>query len=264
MSSDHAPQIRTQVEPLGHEGHLARVTVDNPIRLNVLNSELIRQLTAAIRGLGADATLRCVVLTGAGERAFIGGADIREMVELDTTTADRFITRLHLACTAIRELPVPVIARIRGYCLGGGLEIAASCDLRVASEDATFGMPEVRVGIPSVIEAALLPRLVGAGKTRELVYTGESITATEAARCGLVDRVVPGTGLDDATHGWVQAIGAAGAQAIRLQKALLRRWDAVSLDDAIQAGIQSFTSAYQTDEPRRLMQAFLERQRRYR
>ena len=157
---------------------------------------------------------------------------------------------------------MPVIARIRGYCLGGGLEIAASCDLRVASEDATFGMPEVRVGIPSVIEAALLPRLVGAGKTRELVYTGESITATEAARCGLVDRVVPGTGLDDATHGWVQAIGAAGAQAIRLQKALLRRWDAVSLDDAIQAGIQSFTSAYQTDEPRRLMQAFLKRQRR--
>ena len=264
MSSDHAPQIRTQLEPLGHEGHLARVTVDNPIRLNVLNSELIRQLTAAIRGLGGDAKLRCVVLTGAGERAFIGGADIREMVELDTTTADASSPGSTWRARRSASCPCLSLHESVGIVSVVGSRSPPRAIYGWQARTRPYGMPEVRVGIPSVIEAALLPRLVGAGKTRELVYTGESITATEAARCGLVDRVVPGTGLDDATHGWVQAIGAAGAQAIRLQKALLRRWDAVSLDDAIQAGIQSFTSAYQTDEPRRLMQAFLKRQRRYR
>ena len=261
MPSDHRPRIHTEIEPLGDTGHLARVTVDNPTRLNVLDSNLIRQLTAAIRSLEPDRQLRCVVLSGAGERAFIGGADIREMVCLDTATAHPFISRLHLACAAIRELPVPVIARIHGYCLGAGLEIAASCDLRVASDDATFGMPEVRVGIPSVIEAALLPRLIGAGKARELVYTGASISATDAARCGLVDRVVPPLDLDDATQAWVRAIGAAGACAIRLQKTLVRQWDTEPLDRAIEAGMRAFTSAYDTDEPRRLMQKFLDRKR---
>ena len=124
-------------------------------------------------------------------RAFIGGADIRELAELTPETTHAFISRLHLACAAIRRLQVPVIARIHGYCLGAGVEIAASCNLRVAGQSATFGMPEVKVGIPSVIEAALLHGLIGAGRTRELVYTGEPITATEAERCGLVERVVP-------------------------------------------------------------------------
>ena len=261
MPSDHHPQIHTAIEPLGDTGHLARVTVDNPTRLNVVGTALIDELTAAIRTLEADRHLRCVVLRGAGDRAFIGGADIREMVGLDPTSAHAFITRLHLACAAIRELPVPVVARIHGYCLGAGLEIAAACDLRVASDDAIFGMPEVNVGLPSVVEAALLPGLVGAGRARMLVYTGESISAADAERWGLVDRVVPGVGLDDATQAWVRAIGAAGPEAIRLQKSLIRQWEAMPLDDAIQAGVQCFASAYETDEPRRLMQAFLDRKR---
>ena len=259
--SDHAPHIRTDIEPLGSEGHMARVTVDNRARLNVLNTPLIGELTAAIRTLELDGQLRCVVLSGAGDRAFIGGADIREMVGLDTASAYPFISRLHLACAAIRKLPVPVIARIQGYCLGAGLEIAASCDLRVASDDATFGMPEVTVGIPSVIEAALLPRLVGLGKARELVNTGQSMSAVDAGQCGLVDKVVPAADLDAAAKTWVDAIGSAGARAIRLQKTLLRRWDTVPLDHAIQTGMRYFAGAYETDEPRRLMQAFLDRPR---
>ncbi|HJN45459.1 MAG: enoyl-CoA hydratase [Acidobacteria bacterium] len=263
MSPDHDqdPHIRTDIEPLGNKGHLARVTVDNRTRLNVLNTALIIELTAAIRTLALDRQLRCVILMGAGERAFIGGADIREMVELDTATAYPFISKLHLACAAIRQLPVPVIARIQGYCLGAGLEVAASCDLRVASDDATFGMPEVKVGIPSVIEAALLPRLIGLGKAREMVYTGQSLSAADAGQCGLVDKVVPLANLDAAAQTWVDAICAAGARAIRLQKTLLRRWDTEPLDHAIQTGMRYFAGAYETDEPRRLMQAFLDRKR---
>ena len=120
MPSDQHPHIHTEIEPLGDTGLLARVTVDNPMRLNFLDSDLIRQLTTAIRALEPDRQLRCVVLSGAGDRAFIGGADIREMVGLDSASAHAFITRLHLACAAIRELPVPIIARIHGYCLGAG------------------------------------------------------------------------------------------------------------------------------------------------
>ena len=206
MPADDTPEVRTEIEPLGEAGRLARVTVHNPARLNVVDSDLIRQLITAFRTLGGEHELRCVVLTGSGPRAFIGGADIRELAELSHETTHPFISRLHLACQAIRRLQVPVIARIRGYCLGAGVEIAASCDLRVASDDAIFGMPEVKVGIPSVIEAALLPRLIGAGRARELVYTGEPIAAAEAERWGLVERVVPAAELDAATARWVNAI----------------------------------------------------------
>jgi len=243
-------------------GCVARIVVDNQARLNILNSELIRQLTEAINSLVDNERLRVLILTGAGDRAFIGGADINEMAALDKSSARDFIARLHNACAALRQLPVPVIARINGYCLGAGLEIAASCDLRVAADHSTFGMPEVRVGIPTVIEGALLPRLIGFGKTAELIYTGESISASEALSCGLVERVVPRAELDQAVERWTLAILEAGPRAIRLQKPLIREWERLPVDQAIQSGIDSFVAAYETDEPRRLMERFLTRRRK--
>jgi enoyl-CoA hydratase/carnithine racemase len=243
-------------------GCVARIVIDYQARLNILNSESIRQLTAAVTSLADNERLRVVILTGAGDRAFIGGADINEMVALDKSSARDFITRLHCACEALRQLPVPVIARINGYCLGAGLEIAASCDLRVAADHSTFGMPEVRVGIPSVIEAALLPRLIGWGKAAELIYTGESISASEALDCGLVERVVPLDRLDQAVQRWIDVILAAGPRALRLQKALMREWEVLPIDEAIERGVESFVVAYETDEPQRLMQRFLTRSRK--
>ena len=255
-------------------GCVARIVVDYRARLNILNSELIRQLTEAVKSLADNERLRVLILTGAGDRAFIGGADINEMAALDnsstlensstieTSSARGFITRLHEACAALRESPVPVIARINGYCLGAGLEIAASCDLRVAADHSTFGMPEVRVGIPSVIEAALLPGLIGWGKAAELIYTGESIPVAEALECGLVQRVVPREQLDQAVDRWTQAILEGGPCALRLQKSLIREWERLPLDRAIERGIDSFAAAYETDEPRRLMERFLTRRRK--
>ncbi len=142
------------------------------------------------------------------------------------------------------------------------MEIAASCDLGVAADHSTFGMPEVRVGIPSVIEAALLPRLIGWGKAAELIYTGESISAAEALECGLVQRVVSREQLDQAVDRWTQAILEGGPCALRLQKSLIREWERLPLDQAIERGIDSFAAAYETDEPRRLMQRFLTRRRK--
>ncbi|MEK6300942.1 MAG: enoyl-CoA hydratase [Acidobacteriota bacterium] len=255
------PRITLSIEDHGERGRTARIMVDNQARLNVLNNSLIADLAAAVNSLRDDERLRALILSGAGERAFIGGADISEMAGLDPDSARAFITRLHEACSSLRNLPVPVIARISGYCLGAGLEVAASCDLRVAASHSTFGMPEVRVGVPSVIEAALLPRLTGRGKTAELVYTGEALTAQEAAACGLVERVVPAEELDQAVASWVEAILQAGPRAVRLQKKLLADWDRLSLDEAIARGIDSFAEAYRTDEPGKFMEKFLTRKR---
>lgn len=250
-------KIELIVDDGAERGSVARIVVDYQARLNILNSELIGQLTAAVNSLAGNERLRVVVLRGAGDRAFIGGADINEMAGLDRQSARAFISLLHEACVALRDLPVPVIARIDGYCLGAGLEIAASCDLRVASDQSTFGMPEVRVGIPSVIEAALLPRLIGWGKASELIYTGEPISAAEALDCGLVERVVPRDLLDQAVARWAEAIIRAGPGAVRLQKALMREWERLPLGQAIERGIESFGKAYDTDEPGRMMQQFL-------
>jgi enoyl-CoA hydratase/carnithine racemase len=139
-----------------------------------------------------------LILVGGSEKSLIGGADIREMAKLDQASAEAFITRLRDLCESVRAFPAPVIARMPGWCLGGGLEVAAACDFRIAAHDAKFGMPEVRVGIPSVIHAALLPRLIGWGRARWLVMTAENIDAPTALAWGLVDVVAQPGGLDAA------------------------------------------------------------------
>ena len=243
-------------------GAVARVVVDNRRKLNVLDSALMDRLAAAFDALARDDLLRVAVLTGEGTRAFIGGADIAEMAILDEAGARAFITRIHRCCEAIRRLPVPVIARIQGYALGGGLEIAAACDLRIAADDAVFGMPEVKIGIPSVVEAALLPTLVGWGRARQILYTGQNFSAADAERWGLVERVVPAAALDEAVDATVDAILACGPRAIRLQKSLIAAWEKLPLGAAIEAGIESFVDSWTTDEPRQAMNAFLAARKR--
>lgn len=238
-------------------GRVARVVVANPARLNILGRATIDALTAAFTDLAADAALRIVVLAGEGERAFIGGADIKEMAALDAPRARAFITALHGACQAIRDLPVPVVARMQGYTLGAGLEIAAACDLRIAEEGAWMGMPEVRIGIPSVIEAALLPMLIGWGRTRRLLLTGEMISTGTALAWGLVEEVAASGGLDGAVERVVADILSGGPAAIRQQKALMRSWEELGPAAAIARGIDCFAESWATPEPSERMAAFL-------
>jgi enoyl-CoA hydratase/carnithine racemase len=256
MSQASQQRVVVRVEPRDAGSRIGYVTIDNARKLNVLDSALMKEFVLACDELARDDALRAVVLTGAGDKAFVGGADIDEMAALDPDSARAFITLLHGCCHAVRELSVPVIARIGGYALGGGLELAAACDLRVAAQTAVFGMPEVKLGIPSVIEAALLPALVGWGRAREMLLTGETFTAAEAARWGLVERVVPMNELDNAVEGYLQSIQSAGARAVRLQKQLIRSWEDLPLRDAVQAGIDTFVAAWQSDEPRRMMGEF--------
>jgi enoyl-CoA hydratase len=238
-------------------GHVVRLTIDNSLKLNTLNRALMVEIVDAISRLEADPALRLVIVSGAGERAFVGGADIAEIAGLDRDSAREFITLVHRTCDGFRRLAVPVIARIDGYALGAGLELAAACDLRVATTRAMFGMPEVRIGIPSVVEAALLPLLIGHGRARRLLLTGETIGAAEALAWGLVDTVAPPEQLDAAVERFAAAILAGGPQAIRLQKALIREWEDLPASAAVERGIDVFTEAYATDEPHRMATARL-------
>ena len=154
-----------------------------------------------------------------------------------------------------------MIARIDGYALGAGLEVAVSCDLRVATTRAKFGMPEVKVGLPSVVEAALIPGLIGWGRARELLMTGDTIDAETALRWGLVERVVEPDELDGEVDKIVGALLSAGPQAVRSQKRLMQQWENLPTDRAIAAGIDALVRAFDTDEPQRLLGAFLNRKR---
>jgi enoyl-CoA hydratase len=242
-------------------GKVAYLTIDNRAKLNTLDRALMIDFIEQVEALAARDDLRALVLAGAGDKAFIGGASIQEMAALDRDSAEGFITLVHRTCDGLRRLPVPVIARIDGYALGAGLEVAVSCDLRVASSRAKFGMPEVKVGIPSVVEAALIPRLIGFGRARELLMLGEIIDADTALRWGLVERVVAPEALGREVETIVTALLAAGPRAVREQKALMREWERLPVDAAIAAGIDAFVRAYETDEPKRMLSAFAKRKR---
>jgi enoyl-CoA hydratase/carnithine racemase len=228
----------------------------------VLNPPALLDLTEAFQGLSRENDLRCVVFSGAGGRAFIGGADINYMATMkQAEDGRRFITMVHKLCQAIRDCPVPVICRMEGYTLGAGLEVAAACDMRIAANNAHFGMPEVRVGIPSVVEAALLPRLIGWGRTSWLLLTAENIDAATADRWGMVEQVMPADKLDAAIGRCVDSIVEATPLAVRAQKRLMRRWERLSLDEAVQAGIDAFAQSVSDGEHIERMTAFINRKR---
>ena len=237
-------------------GLVARITVDNPGKLNILTPAVVRSFSEEIHSLEKDPNLRAIVLTGAGEKAFVGGADLETLGTLDPASARAFISLVHAACAAVRECPVPVIARVNGWCLGAGLELAACCDLRIAADSAVFGMPEVRLGIPSVVEAAVLPRLVGVGRARWLVMTGETIGAAEALVWGLVEKICSLKDLDSQINKAVDAILAGGSDAIRAQKRLCKLWEEAPLAESVRISIDEFARSYESGEPNRRVTAF--------
>jgi enoyl-CoA hydratase len=251
-----AATVHTETRVRKDGSWIGYVTIDNERKLNSVDLAQIRRLETAFTTLSADDRLRAVVLTGAGNRAFVGGADLGMLSTSDREAGRTFITALHHAHRAIRNCPVPVICRINGFALGAGLETAASCDMRVIARGAMLGMPEVRMGIPSVIEAALLPGLIGWGRTREMLLTGENVTADEALAMGLVEKVVEPAGLDAAVDHWLDGICASAPLAVRSQKALIGRWERSSLEEGILASIDALADAYLTGEPQAAIAQF--------
>ncbi|NVN87415.1 MAG: enoyl-CoA hydratase/isomerase family protein [Rhodopseudomonas sp.] len=240
---------------------VVRMTICNAGSLNILSSAVINGVREGLGQLVTEPEIRVLVIAGAGNKSMIGGADIKEMATLDQASAETFITGLRDLCEAVRAFPAPVIARMPGWCLGGGLEFAAACDFRVAAHDATFGMPEVRVGIPSVIHAALLPRLIGWGRARWLLMTAANIDAPTALSWGLIDVVAPPGGLDAAVESQVAALLECAPQALRAQKELLKAWEELPLKESVDLSIKVFGQSYLTGEPQRLMGEFVNRKR---
>ncbi|ADV01863.1 enoyl-CoA hydratase [Alicycliphilus denitrificans] len=237
----------------------AVLTIADAGPLNVLSTPVIRALTAQLGELAENSELHCLVLRGSGSRAFIAGADIKEMAALTASTGRAFISALRDLCNAVRHFPVPVIVRLQGHTLGGGLELAMAGDLRIAADDAVVGMPEVKVGIPSVIHAAMMPAQIGAARAAWLLLTGENIPATQAQQWGLINECVPRDRLDERILEIAAGLAQIGPVVLRQQKRLLRRWECMTVDAAIDDSIAEFGEAFKTGEPQHHMNAFLER-----
>ena len=238
-------------------GRVARLFIDRAAKRNAIGPGVIAGLRDACAELAADGDLRAVVLAGAGGKTFAAGADVNTMAGLTPVSAHTFIASLHEAIDAVRRLPVPVIAAIRGHCLGAAVELAAACDVRAGDTTAVIAMPEVRVGIPSVIEAALLPGLIGWGAARDMLLTGREYGAEEAVRIGFLQMATAPDDLDAAVDGWLDAILACGPAAVRTQKKLLNDWQEMSLTEAVAVSIDAFADSFETDEPARMLEGAL-------
>jgi len=240
--------------------HTAVITINQPDRLNALNSERLTALLARIEEASGNPEVRAIVLTGAGDRAFVAGADIKEMVGLDQETAPEFGRLGHAVASALEQAPQPVIAAINGFALGGGCELALACDIRLASESAVFAQPEVSLGIaPGWGGTQRLPRVVGPGIAAELIFTGRRVDATEALRIGLVNAVHPAADLLPKAMAMAEAIAANSPAAVRAAKRLM----ALVREPGGQPGLESeeraFVETFGTSEQVEGMTAFLEK-----
>jgi len=234
---------------------IAVLTLNRPDRANTINGALISKLQAGALSAANDPEVRVLVITGAGKH-FCGGADLRDPSR--KPGAPRPVA-LPGPALSLDWVPKPVIAAINGACMGAGLEVAASCDIRIAADNARFAMPEVLFDLPSVVEAALFPRLIGWGRACWLLYRGDAIDAATALDWGLVEKTVPAAELDAAVAETVDVIMANGPTGMRLQKQLMRAWESQSLDDGIKAGIESLAAAYRDGDPGARMAAFLDK-----
>ena len=240
---------------------IATLTLINAKTMNIIGTPAILELTDALDRLRARDDVRVLVLRGSGDKAFIGGVDIYEMSMLTPPEAVAFITRLKNLCEAVRSFPAPTIARLSGWTLGGGLEVALACDLRVSSSEAHYGMPEVAVGIPSVIHAVLLPRLIGTARATWMLMTGETIDAAIAHQWGLVHEMCDPATLDTRIDALARKLASYGPAVLRQQKTLMRSWESLTPDAAIEATVPEFGRAFESGEPQHYMELFKRRRR---
>jgi enoyl-CoA hydratase len=243
------------------EDRLAVVTFNRPDKRNAIDQTMVHELHDVMDGFVMDGVVEACVFTGAGDKAFIGGADIAQLRERNAIDALKTINAALFG--KIEALPFPTIAAVRGYCLGGGCELAMCCDLRVAGEGAKFGQPEVALGIiPAAGGTQRLPRLVGLGRAKDLVLTGRTIDAREAERIGLVNRVVTDDEVLDSAKSLARQILAQGSLAVRLAKLNLNNSARSGQDSGLLLEQVSQAVLFESEEKRRRMTEFLEKRAR--
>ena len=244
------------------DGGIATVTVNRPEKRNALNAEIVTQLFHTFLELDGDPAVRAVVLTGAGEKAFVAGADIGELAQMTPLTGIEVSRAGQDAFRFIETMRMPVIAAINGFALGGGLELALACHVRIASETARLGLPEVKLGIiPGYGGTVRLPRLVGRGRALELILTGDMIDANEAFRIGLVNRVVPLDRLAEEARTFASTIIENGPVAIALAIEAVDHGYNSTTEDALRLESNLFGLLASTGDMREGMSAFLEKRK---
>ena len=246
---------------LEREGRVAILTINRPDKLNALNNE-VRDLTLQyLEEIEGDDSVGVVVITGAGEKAFIAGADISEF-EGRSPFDQREAMRFPRVFDIMANFPKPVIAMINGFCLGGGCELSMSCDIRIASDRARLGQPEINLGlIPGGGGTQRLPRLVGLGQAMKIILTGDMISAEEALRIGLVDEVVPHEELREATLKLASKIASKSPLTIRVAKEAMRASERVSIEDGIHYERDLFCLCFSTEDKKEGVEAFLAKRR---
>jgi len=244
------------------KAHQAWVTINRPKVLNALNLETINELTQTMRELDARRDVTVVIVTGAGDKAFVAGADISEIRALGHATAHQFAHAGHDCMNAIDRLTKPVIAAVNGYCLGGGMELALACDFIYASDKAVMGLPEVGLGIfPGWGGTQRLPRIIGRNKAKELIFSGRKLTALEAQAWGIVNRVVPATELTAAVQMAAQEIGMQGPAAVALAKKSVNEGCFQTLDKGLEVEREIWSDCFKTEDAKEGLAAFLEKRK---
>ncbi|WP_315119419.1 short-chain-enoyl-CoA hydratase [uncultured Clostridium sp.] len=241
------------------EGNIAVVTINRPKALNALNSETLRELDVIIDNLADDEEVLAVILTGAG-KAFVAGADITEMKDLNTVQGRKFGLLGNKVFRKLETLEKPVIAAVNGFALGGGCEISMACDIRIASQKAKFGQPEVGLGItPGFGGTQRLPRLVGTSMAKQLIFTGDIIGAEEALRVGLVNKIVEPEKLMDEAKEMAKKIAGNAPIAVKLCKAAINRGIQCDIDTGIAYEAEVFGECFSTEDQKEGMTAFVEK-----
>ncbi|MGL4761709.1 MAG: short-chain-enoyl-CoA hydratase [Sarcina sp.] len=245
---------------LEREGNIAIVTINRPKALNALNSETLNDLNTVIAHLEGEKDVYAVILRGAGDKSFVAGADIAQMKDLNEEQGKNFGTLGNNVFRRLENLDKPVIAAISGFALGGGCELAMACDIRIAGEKAKFGQPETGLGItPGFGGTQRLPRIVGEGMAKELIYTGKIIKADEALRIGLVNKVVAPESLIDEALAMAKMIAANAPIAVKLCKDAINKGTQVDIDKAIVIEAEDFGKCFLSEDQIEGMTAFIER-----
>lgn len=242
-------------------GRVAVITINRPEKRNALNIQTRAEGAAALDELRGDDSVQVVVITGAGDKAFIAGADIAEFAERTAITQREVMLERGLF-NAIDSFPKPVIAMVNGYCLGGGCEVALACDIRIASETASFGQPEINLGIiPGGGGTQRLPRLVGEGKAMELILTGEIIDAQTAFNIGLVNHVVPADQLEARTMEIANRMAEKSPIALRLAKEAVRLASRSNIDEGLRREVDLFALCFSSEDKDEGVSAFLQKRK---
>ena len=243
------------------EGPLLTLILNRSELLNALNAQVLDDLSAALDAVDLD-TVRCLIFTGAGEKAFAAGADIAAMADMTPEEAAAFSRRGNEVFRRIETFPLPTIAAVNGYALGGGCELAMACDMRLCSETAVFGQPEVTLGItPGFGGTQRLMRLVGMGKAKELIFSARNVKAPEALEMGLVNAVYPPEELLPAAKKLGARIAKNAPIAVRACKAAMNEGIDLPMGEAVDAEIREFSGCFETEDQKRGMAAFLSKQK---